>query len=76
MHHFRKMLQKLAFRKDFKISVLYVEMADMFPGLRSTELVIWISILGPESTVSTFFICDLMRTFCCYYSCGREKRHA
>lgn len=43
------MLQKLAFRKDFKISVLYVEMADMFPGLRSTELVIWISILGPES---------------------------
>lgn len=56
MHHFRKMLQKLAFRKDFKISVLYVEMADMFPSLRSAELLIWISILGPQSIFFLFAI--------------------
>lgn len=56
MHYFREMFQRLAFEKISKLSVIYVEMLGLFPGLRSTELIIWISIFRPPIYQCSFFL--------------------
>lgn len=47
--------------------MFHVEMAELFPALWSTKLMVWISMLGSLFTNAPLFlfICDFMGMFLC-----------